>query len=145
MVNKTIDAVIASLYKEFGDEYTYTAEQSEQGLEGKTFLVSMIRPTSHGGFWNTHNRVMPIVVYYFPNDTLNPRSECYSIGERALEAVNIIEIESVKVSGKDLEIQLVDNVLQIFATYDFWTKDLGSDTDDDKMEQVENETKLDKE
>ena len=40
-----------------------------------------------------------------------------------MEAVEVIEIEGVKVSGTDLEIQLIDdNVLQIFVTYDFWTQ-----------------------
>lgn len=130
MVNKTINAVITALYNEFGDGYAYLKENNEQGLPTPCFLVSLLRPTSHGGFWRTYNRVMPIVINYFPQSDIRPKHECYDVGERALEAVEVIEIEGVKVSGTDLEIQLIDdNVLQIFVTYDFWTQTVGKPTE----------------
>ena len=123
MVNKTINAVIAALHNTFGDNYSYLKENNEQGLPTPCFLVSLLRPTSRGSLWRTYNRVMPIVINYFPKSDVRPKNECYDIGERALEAVEVIEIEGVKVSGTDLEIQLIDdNVLQIFVTYDFWTQ-----------------------
>ena len=123
MVNKTINAVIAALHNTFGDDYSYLKENNEQGLPTPCFLVSLLRPTSRGSLWRTYSRVMPIVINYFPKSDVRPKNECYDIGERALEAVEVIEIEGVKVSGTDLEIQLVDdNVLQIFVTYDFWTQ-----------------------
>lgn len=123
MVNKTINAVIAALHNTFGDDYSYLKENNEQGLPTPCFLVSLLRPTSRGSLWRTYSRVMPIVINYFPKSDVRPKNECYDIGERALEAVEVIEIDGVKVSGTDLEIQLVDdNVLQIFVTYDFWTQ-----------------------
>lgn len=123
MVNKTINAVIAALHNTFGDDYSYLKENNEQGLPTPCFLVSLLRPTSRGSLWRTYSRVMPIVINYFPKSDVRPKNECYDIGERALEAVEVIEIEGVKVSGTDLEIQLVDdNVLQIFVTYDFCTQ-----------------------
>lgn len=123
MVNKTINAVIAALHNTFGDNYSYLKENNEQGLPTPCFLVSLLRPTSRGSLWRTYSRVMPIVINYFPKSDVRPKNECYDIGEIALEAVEVIEIEGVKVSGTDLEIQLVDdNVLQIFVTYDFWTQ-----------------------
>lgn len=123
MVNKTINAVIAALHNTFGDDYSYLKENNEQGLPTPCFLVSLLRPTSRGSLWRTYSRVMPIVINYFPKSDVRPKNECYDIGERALEAVEVIEIEGVKVSGTDLEIQLVDDdVLQIFVTYDFWTQ-----------------------
>ena len=123
MVNKTINAVIAALHNTFGDDYSYLKENNEQGLPTPCFSVSLLRPTSRGSLWRTYSRVMPIVINYFPKSDVRPKNECYDIGERALEAVEVIEIEGVKVSGTDLEIQLVDdNVLQIFVTYDFWTQ-----------------------
>lgn len=123
MVNKTINAVIAALHNTFGDDYSYLKENNEQGLPTPCFLVSLLRPTSRGSLWRTYSRVTPIVINYFPKSDVRPKNECYEIGERALEAVEVIEIEGVKVSGTDLEIQLVDdNVLQIFVTYDFWTQ-----------------------
>ena len=123
MVNKTINAVIAALHNTFGDDYSYLKENNEQGLPTPCFLVSLLRPTSRGSLWRTYSRVMPIVINYFPKSDIRPKNECYDIGERALEAVEVIDIEGVKVSGTDLEIQLVDdNVLQIFVTYDFWTQ-----------------------
>lgn len=125
MVNKTINAVIAALHNTFGDDYSYLKENNEQGLPTPCFLVSLLRPTSRGSLWRTYSRVMPIVINYFPKSDVRPKNECYDIGERALEAVEVIEIEGVKVSGTDLEIQLVDDkVLQIFVTYDFWTQTL---------------------
>ena len=123
MVNKTINAVIAALHNTFGDDYSYLKENNEQGLPTPCFLVSLLRPTSRGSLWGTYSRAMPIVINYFPKSDVRPKNECYDIGERALEAVEVIEIEGVKVSGTDLEIQLVDDdVLQIFVTYDFWTQ-----------------------
>ena len=123
MVNKTINAVIAALHNTFGDDYSYLKENNEQGLPTPCFLVSLLRPTSRGSLWRTYSRVMPIVINYFPKSDIRPKNECYDIGERALEAVEVIDIEGVKVSGTDLEIQLVDdNVLQIFVTYDFCTQ-----------------------
>lgn len=123
MVNKTINAVIAALHNTFGDNYSYLKENNEQGLPTPCFLVSLLRPTSRGSLWRTYSRVMPIVINYFPKSDVRPKNECYDIGERALEAVEVIEIEGVKVSGTDLEIQMLDdNVLQIFVTYDFWTQ-----------------------
>ena len=137
MVNKTINAVIAALHNTFGDDYSYLKENNEQGLPTPCFLVSLLRPTSRGSLWRTYSRVMPIVINYFPKSDVRPKNECYDIGERATLVGNntlmyydyasgeseVIEIEGVKVSGTDLEIQLVDdNVLQIFVTYDFWTQ-----------------------
>ena len=123
MVNKTINAVIAALHNTFGDDYSDLKENNEQGLPTPCFWVSLLRPTSRGSLWRTYSRVMPIVINYFPKSDVRPKNECYDVGERALEAVEVIEIEGVKVSGTDLEIQLVDdNVLQIFVTYDFWTQ-----------------------
>lgn len=138
MINKTINAVIAALYTEFGDDYSYSVEQDEQDLSTPCFEVGLVRPISHGGFWNTHNRVMPIVIHYYPNDEVHPRRECYAIGERALEAVEMITIEDVKIPGNELEIQMVDNVLQIFVTYDFWTKTLAPEKD--PMEEIDSHT-----
>lgn len=123
MVNKTINAVMAALHNTFGDNYSYLKENNEQGLPTPCFLVSLLRPTSRGSLWRTYSRVMPIVINYFPKSDVRPKNECYDIGERALEAVEVIEIEGVKVSGTDLEIQMLDdNVLQIFVTYEFWTQ-----------------------
>lgn len=140
MVNKTLDAVLTALYTEFGDDYKYRLEQNEQSLDAPAFEVSLIRPISRGGMWRTYNRILPVVIHYFPKDSLHPRRECYDVAERALEAVETITIEKVKIAGKDLEIQMIDNVLQIFVTYDFWTKTI--EPIKSSVEQLDNNVSL---
>lgn len=139
MINKTINSVIAALYKEFGDSYKYEVEDNEQNLTTPCFTIGFVMPTTKGGLWTIRNRLMPVVVHYFPKDELRPNRECYSVAERALEALEVIEIDGVKVAGKQLETQVIEGVLQVFATYEFWTE---TPVQTDPIEEIEHHTSL---
>lgn len=122
MINKTRDAIIQTLYKEFGDEYKYYPENVEQSFQGQSFTVDVLNPLERSTNATTYYRTVPCVIYYFTKNKETPKRDCYAVGERAMEALEYITIDDKKVRGYDIECDMVDDALRILVTYRFWTE-----------------------
>ncbi len=133
MINKTLNAVTVALHEEFGDTFHYYLETVQQELETPCFTVDMLNPIERSVNSKHYYRTMPIVVHFFGGVRTDTKKFGYSIGERALMALEYIIIEDRVIRGEDMETQIADGVLQLFVTYRYWT-DKSVDESDIMME-----------
>lgn len=121
MVNKTLDAITKQLGDKFGAGYHYYVEDVEQKLKTPCFTVNVLNPLSRSINYNTYYRTIPCVIHYFASNGNVPKKDCYAIGDSALECLEYITVENRLVRGEDMSYTMVDDVLEIFITYRFWT------------------------
>lgn len=123
MVNKFLDAITIALHKKFGDSYHYYVENVQQDLKTPCFTVDMLNALERSTNSTTYHRTMPVVIHYFSSaNTTTPKHESYAAGEDILEALEYIVIDDRIIRGEDMELTMVDDVLQVFVTYKFWTE-----------------------
>lgn len=121
MVNKTLDALTVALHEKFGDGYHYYVENVQQDIRLPAFTVDVLNPVMRSESAVTYFRTMPVVVHFFSADKVTNKHTCYSVGEQALEALEYIIIDGRLHRGENMEMNIEDDVLQIFITYRFWT------------------------
>ena len=64
---------------------------------------------------------MPIVIHYFSDSKDDLVKDCYSIGEQLFECLEYLPFQGKLLRGKNMSLQIVDDVLQVFVTYTFMT------------------------
>lgn len=137
MVNALLNAVTKQLGTHFGDKYRYYVEDVEQGLTKPCFTVDTLIPIQRSKSPILYDRTIPIVVHYFSDSKSNLKSDCYAIGEQAVECLEYLQFKNTIIRGLDISYQIVDDVLQIFITYKFTTR-LVTDEADSMTEYTEN-------
>ena len=133
MVNSILNAVTKQLGTTFGNKYRYYVENVEQGLTKPCFTADVLIPLQRSKSPVLYDRTMPIVVHYFSDSKNNIKSDCYSMGERVVEALEYLPFKNTTLRGENISWNIVDDVLQIFVTYKFTTKLVVEDAD--KMEE----------
>ena len=121
MVNSLLNAVTTQLGKTFGTSYRYYVEDVKQGLVKPCFTIDCIIPIMRSKSPVLYDRTMPIVIHYFSDSTTNIKQDCYSIAEQVLECLEYLPFNETLLRGENLSWQIVDDVLQIFVTYEFTT------------------------
>lgn len=96
-------------------------EDVEQKAKLPCFTIGVINPISRSVNSTDYYRTMPCVIRYFTSNKNTTKNECYSIGERTLESLEYLNIGERLVRGENMSFTMVDDVLQIFITYRFWT------------------------
>ena len=134
MVNKVLNSISKALYTEFGESYHYYVEDVEQATKLPCFHISVLSPLSRSVNRKDYYRTMPCVLHYFSDDKVTTNNNCYSIGERALECLEYLNLDGQLVRSEDMSFTMVDDVLQIFLTYRFWTEKV---EDLDQMETLD--------
>lgn len=119
MVNKLLEAITKQLYETFG--FTCYIEDVNQDLTRPCFTVDMLQPTERSRSKILYNRTMPVVVHYFPLEENNVKNDCYNMAESALECLEYLNFLSKLLRAEDISWHIVDNVLEIFMTYNFET------------------------
>lgn len=122
MVNSLLNAVTKQLGTKFGSNYRYYIEDVEQALKKPCFTVDVLIPIQRSKSPLLYDRTMPLVVHYFSDSKENKKSDCYSMGERVVEALEYLNFKDTVIRGDDISWQIVDDVLEIFITYRFTTK-----------------------
>lgn len=122
MINSLLDAVTKQLGTTFGNKYHYYTEDVEQALKKPCFTVDVLIPIQRSKSPVLYDRTMPLVLHYFSDSTENKKSDCYSMGERVVEAIEYLPFNNTIIRGDDISWHIVDNVLEIFVTYRFTTK-----------------------
>lgn len=135
MVNKTLVGITTALHNAFGDSYHYYVENVKQHLTTPCFTADVLNPIKRSVNDKHYYCIVPCVIHYFTDDKINSKADCYSIGEQTLECLEYINIDGQVVRGEEMSYSLVDDVLQIFITYRFWTAKVVQIPDD--MEGVE--------
>ena len=122
MVNLVLNSISKALYTTFGGSYHYYVEGVEQNSKLPCFTIKVLNPLSRSTNRKDYHRTVPCVIQHFTNDKINPNKTCYSIGEQVLECLEYLSIDGQLVRADDMSYTMVDDVLQIFLTYRFWTE-----------------------
>ncbi len=122
MVNTILSSISKALYTKFGDTYHYYVEDVEQGTKTPCFHIEVLNPmfrsTNHKDYYWT----MPVVLHFFTNDKVNTNKTCFDIGQQTLECLEYLKTDKLLLRGRDMNFTMVDDVLQVFITYNFWTE-----------------------
>lgn len=122
MVNDVLNAISTQLYTTFGDTYRYYLEDVEQNLTKPCFTIDTIIPLQRSKSAVLYERTMPMVIHYFTEDKKDTKRECYAMAERLVECLEYLPFKNTILRGEDISWQIVDEVLQVFITYRFITK-----------------------
>lgn len=139
MINKIIDGISVAINSEFGDPYEIYTESIEQGLTEPCFSILCLNPTIDQKLGNRYFRTNQFCVHYFPSSD-EKRSECHSVLERLMDALEIITVNGDLCRGTGMHGEVVDNVLSFFVNYDMYVyKDEAAEP---AMENVTHNTNL---
>ena len=119
MVNSLLNALTTQLGKTFGSDHHYYVENVNQKLTKPCFTIDMLIPLQRSKSPILYDRTMPIVIHWFGKDNSTIKKDCYDMAERILECVEYIPYEHTMLRGEDISWQIVDDVLQVFVTYQF--------------------------
>ena len=122
MVNTVLNSISKALYTTFGNTYHYYVEDIEQKAKLPCFTIGVLNPLNRSVNRKDYHRTVPCVIHFFTNDKNTTIKTCYSIGEQALECLEYLEIGGRLVRAEDMSYTMVDDVLQVFLTYRFWTE-----------------------
>lgn len=129
MVESLLNAVTRQLGTTFGNKYRYYVEDIEQNLIKPCFTADMLLPTMRSMSPVLYERTMPIVLHYFSDSKTNLKQDCYSMGEQIVECLEYLPFNGTLIRAEDISWNIVDDVLQVFATYKFITKKVNSNVD----------------
>lgn len=122
MVNSILNAVTKQLGTTFGNHYHYYVEDVEQNLTKPCFTVDLLVPIQRSKSPILYDRTMPMVIHYFSDSKNNKKQDCYGMAEQIVECLEYLPFKSTILRGENISWQIVDDVLQVFATYKFTTK-----------------------
>ena len=122
MVNKFLNAVTKQLGTTFGSSYHYYMEDVEQGLIKPCFTVDLLIPLQRSRNPFQYDRTMPLVIHYFSDSKTDSKKDCYDMGERIVECLEYLPFNGKLLMGRDINYKMVDDVLQVFVTYKFTTR-----------------------
>lgn len=120
MINKIIDGIIASLNKEFGDEYEIYPENVKQGLKEPCFSIVCVNPIMDQVVGKRYFKQNLFCIHYFPKDKNNAKFEINEIIERLFNLLEYIYVDDDLCRGTDLNAEIVDDVLNFFVKYNLF-------------------------
>lgn len=119
MINKIIDGISVAINSEFGDGHEIYTENIEQGLEEPCFSILCLNPTISQVLGKRYFRTNQFCIHYFPS-TSDKRSECNSVTERLMDALEIITVDGDLVRGSEMHCEISDDVLHFFVNYNMY-------------------------
>ena len=120
MINKIIDGISITINSEFGDAYEIYTESIEQGLIEPCFSIVCLNPTINQSLGNRYFRRNQFCIHYFPY-TNEKQLECYTVGERLMHVLELIEIDGDLCRGTEMRYEVIDDVLSFFVNYNMYT------------------------
>jgi hypothetical protein len=122
VVNSVLNSISKALYTEFGDTHHYYVEDVEQNTQLPCFTIDVLNPLSRSVNRKDYYRTIPVVIHYFTDNKNSTRKHSLRVGEQVLECLEYLEIENQLVRAEGMSYHFVDDVLQVFLTYRFWTE-----------------------
>ena len=122
MINSVIYGISAALDAEFGSSYRIYMEEIKQDLEELCFFISCINPSKKLFLGKRYSRQNMFCIQYFP-ETEKVRQECNEVMERMYNCLEYIFLsdEEKPIRGTQMNGEIVENVLNFFVNYDFFT------------------------
>lgn len=119
MINKIIDGICVAINSEFGDSHEIYTEHIEQGLVEPCFSVLCLNPTINQVLGKRYFRTNQFCIHYFPSAN-EKQAECFSVTERLMDCLEMIEVDGDSVMGTKMQAEVVDNVLSFFVNYNMY-------------------------
>lgn len=120
MINKIIDGIIASLNKEFGDEYEIYPEDIKQGLQEPCFSIVCINPAMNQVLGKRYFKSNSFCIHYFPKSENEGKSEINDVTERLFNCLEYIEVDGDSIRGKNMFGEISDGVLAFMIEYNMF-------------------------
>ncbi|MEK3788752.1 phage tail terminator family protein [Paenibacillus sp. FSL K6-1230] len=130
-------AVHAALDAVFPD-IPISGEEIKQDLDPPRFFVRLLEPAHTRELGRRHRRDHPFVIRYFAPERSN--EDMYDMGEQLTSALAWIDINGRKYPGKNINFQIIDEVLHFMVTYSLLVME--QVTIDPKMQHLEQEGSL---
>ena len=119
MINEIIDGISTAINSHFGDDYEIYTESVKQGSKEPCFFIVCINPTIEQFLGTRYFRQNQFCVHFFPSSH-DERTECYSVMEKLMDVLEIIEVNGEKIRGTKMNGELADDVLHFFVNYDMF-------------------------
>ncbi len=115
MVNDIIAGISNALYNEFG--YENHMEEIKQDLEEPCFFIGILNPSAKKYPGARCRRDNSFVIQYFPESENHAAAECYSVAERMLKCLALINVQGQLLHGSSMGYRVTDGVLSFFVDY----------------------------
>lgn len=142
MLNSIIDAIALKLSEEFGTEIPVYSEPVEQIENKPCFFVYLQTSNRKKMLGERYFMEQKFVIHYYPG-TANKNSEILDTIERLNNALEYIVAEGDSLRGTKMNHEIVDNILNFFVNYNFYSYKQAEPKD--KMENLMVEAGLKKE
>ncbi len=114
MINHTIAGISNALYEAFG--YENFKNEILQDLTPPCFYISCMEQKTKKYIGTRSLRKNQFVSQYFPH-TDDRKGECYDVGEKMLECLEVIPVDGFLLRGTEMRFEIVDGVLHFFVDY----------------------------
>ncbi len=115
MINPIIAGISNVLYETFG--YENFKNEILQDLKPPCFYISCMEQKTKKYIGTRNLRKNQFVIQYFPH-TDDRKGECYDVGEKMLECLEVIHVDGFLLRGTEMKFKIVDGVLHFFVDYD---------------------------
>lgn len=131
-----IDSIIAGISNALYDVFGYKNFKNEipQDLNPPCFYISCLDPKIKKYIGTRYLQRNHFVIQYFPSAGDDPKGECYGVGERMFECLEVIPVDDFFLRGTEMRFELVDGVLHFFVDYNAF---LRKAVQKDKMETLQ--------
>lgn len=135
MVNSILNAITKQMGDRFGSDYAYYVENVEQNLRTPCFTIDMLNPTLRSRSPVIYDRTMPVVIHYFgDNDKTTNKKKGYAIAEEVVECLEYLNFKDTKLRAESINWHFVEDVLEIFVTYELMTTKVVEETIIEEMD-----------
>ena len=112
-----LDGISLKLNEKFGDEYTIYPEEVKQGMKRPCFFVKLLNPSNTKQRGETYYRENSYCIHFFPENTNEPKAECYKILDELYLALEYIEVEGNPIRGIGMFGEIHDEILLFYINY----------------------------
>lgn len=138
MMKKTLEAIAMQLKREFGEHYEIWIEEQEQDLKEPCFFVQAIETHQVAKLTGNYQRSQSFDLIYFPETKAT--FELTEVAERLYFCMEYIELDGIRVRGRNLHTEIVEGVLHFMVDYEICLKE-GKEKED-KMEYLKQKGRL---
>lgn len=120
MINSIISGISNALYDAFG--YENFSSRIPQDLEPPCFYISCIKPKTKKYIGTRRLQKNSFVIQYFPGRSPAPEGECYGVGEKMFECLEVVSADGFLLRGTEMKFKVMDGVLHFFVDYNAFTR-----------------------
>ena len=118
-LNDILDAISIKLNQIFGDKYTIYTNSIEQGFNMPCFYIKQLPENRYKKVGNRYYNETSFVIHVFlEKATIEELNE---IGQELYELEYIELLNKELLRGSSMKTEIVDNVLEFFIDYNFYT------------------------